>query len=123
VDFFSLGVIVKPNPSEGGQYMGKKCVAALMILAGIMLFSGFFQGVLAADKTVRLKVPGCTCGDTETMVRTTLQQSTGVKSVTTNPIMGAYEVVFDDTKTNYDQLKRALQQAGYPPVGKPEYLN
>jgi len=57
------------------------------------------------------------------MVRTTLQQATGVKSVTTNPIMGAYEVVFDDTKTDYDQLKRALQQAGYPPVGKPEYLN
>lgn len=102
--------------------MGKKCVAAL-IIAGIMLYSGFFQGVLAADKTVRLKVPGCTCGDTETMVRTTLQQSTGVKSVETNPISGSYTVVFDDSKTDYDQLKRALQQAGYPPVGKPEYLN
>ena len=103
--------------------MGKKCVAALTIVAAVMLFGGAFKDIYAADKTVRLKVPGCTCGDTEVMVRTTLQQSTGVKSVTTNPVMGAYEVVFDDTKTDYDQLKRALQQAGYPPVGKPEYLN
>jgi copper chaperone CopZ len=103
--------------------MGKKCMAALAIAAVMMLFSGSFQGVFAAEKTVKIKVPGCTCGDTETMVRTTLQQSTGVKSVTTNPIQGAYIVVFDDTKTDYDQIKRALQQAGFPPVGKPEYVN
>jgi copper chaperone CopZ len=88
-----------------------------------MLLAGTSQVVLAAEKTVKIKVPGCTCGDTETMVRTTLQQSTGVKSVTTNPVLGAYIVVFDDTKTDYDQLKRALQQAGFPPVGKPEFVN
>ena len=103
--------------------MGKKCVAALTIVAAVMLFGGAFQDVFAAEKTVKIKVPGCTCGDTETMVRTTLQQSTGVKSVETNPISGTYTVVFDDTKTDYDQLKRALQQAGFPPVGKPEYVN
>ncbi len=103
--------------------MGKKCLAVLTILAAAMLFAGAFQAVFAAEKTVKIKVPGCTCGDTETMVRTTLQQATGVKSVETNPILGAYIVVFDDMKTDYDQLKRALQQAGYPPVGKPEYVN
>jgi len=103
--------------------MGKKFTAALTIVAALVLFAGALQDVFAAEKTVRLRVPGCTCGDTEVMVRTTLQQSTGVKSVKTNPVPGAYEVVFDDTKTDYDQLKRALQQAGYPPVGKPEYLN
>ncbi len=103
--------------------MGKKCMAALAIVAALMLLAGTSQVVLAADKTVSIKVPGCTCGDTEVMVRTTLQQSTGVKSVNTNPVSGTYIVVFDDTKTDYDKLKRALQQAGYPPVGKPEYLN
>ena len=103
--------------------MGKKCMAALAIVAVMMMFSGSFQGVFAAEKTMKIKVPGCTCGDTETMVRTTLQHATGVKSVDTNPILGAYIVVFDDTKTDYDRLKRALQEAGYPPVGKPEYVN
>ena len=103
--------------------MDKKWVVALVLVAAVALFLGSVQGVLAAEKTMKIKVPGCTCGDTETMVRSTLQQSSGVKSVETNPISGTYTVVFDDSKTDYDKLKRALQQAGYPPVGKPEYVN
>jgi len=103
--------------------MGKKWVVALVMVAAVTLFLGTVQDTLAAEKTMKLKVPGCTCGDTETMVRTTLQQSSGVKSVDANPISGTYTVVFDDTKTDYEKLKRALQQAGYPPVGKPEYVN
>lgn len=103
--------------------MDKKWVVALVLVVAVTLFLGSVQAVVAAEKTMKLKVPGCTCGDTETVVRTTLQQSSGVKSVDANPISGTYTVVFDDSKTDYDKLKRALQQAGYPPVGKPEYVN
>ena len=103
--------------------MRKNCTAVLAIVGAVALLAGAFGGAFAAEKTVKIKVPGCTCGDTEVMVRNTLQQTTGVKSVETNPTLGAYIVVFDDTKTDYDQLRRALQQVGYPPVGKPEYMN
>jgi copper chaperone CopZ len=29
-------------------------------------------------------------------------------------------IVFDDTKTSVEQIKKALAKAGYPPLGNPE---
>jgi copper chaperone CopZ len=45
----------------------------------------------------------------------------GVKSVDTNPISQTVTIVFDDTKTNFEQIKEALLRERMPILGKPEY--
>jgi len=47
----------------------------------------------------------------------------GVKSVDANAVAGTATIVYDDTKLDFEKIRKELQQAGYPPVGKPEYLN
>jgi copper chaperone CopZ len=47
----------------------------------------------------------------------------GVKSVDSNAVAGTATIVYDDTKVDYENIKKELQHVGYPPVGKPEYLN
>jgi hypothetical protein len=59
VDFCSFGVIVEENPSEGGSYMRRKWMAALVAVAALTFLAGAFQDVLAAEKTMKIKVPGC----------------------------------------------------------------
>jgi copper chaperone CopZ len=57
------------------------------------------------------------------MVRITIQRIDGVKSVDSNAVSNMATIVYDDTKVDYEKIKKELTQAGYPPVGKPEYLN
>ena len=59
MDFFSFGVIVDQNHSEGGHHMRRKWTVALVIVAALMLFVGAFENVMAAEKTMKIKVPGC----------------------------------------------------------------
>ena len=57
------------------------------------------------------------------MVRITIQRMEGVKSVDANAVAGTATIVYDDTKLDFEKIRKELQQAGYPPVGKPEYLD
>jgi len=43
--------------------------------------------------------------------------------VDSNAVNQSAVIVFDDTKTNFEQIRKELQRAGYPPLGNPEYLN
>jgi len=60
-------------------------VGALTIVAAVMLLGGLFR-TFRCGKNPENQGSRLHLWDTETMVRTTLQQSTGVKSVETNPI-------------------------------------
>ena len=39
--------------------MRRKWMVALVMVAALTLFVGALQGVLAAEKTMKIKVPGC----------------------------------------------------------------
>jgi hypothetical protein len=39
--------------------MRRKWLAALVMIAAVTLFAGVLQDALAAEKTMRIKVPGC----------------------------------------------------------------
>jgi copper chaperone CopZ len=42
--------------------------------------------------------------------------------VDANAVNQSATIVFDDTKTNPEAIKKALTQAGYPPLNKYEYI-
>jgi len=46
----------------------------------------------------------------------------GVKSVDSNAVNQSATIVFDDTKTSVEQIRKELARAGYPPLGNPEIL-
>jgi copper chaperone CopZ len=52
-----------------------------------------------------------------------VQRIDGVKSVDSNAVNQSATIVFDDTKTSVDAIKKELTRAGYPTVGQPEYIN
>jgi mercuric ion binding protein len=96
-------------------------VMMVMALAAILALGfGAASNVLAAEKTVKFKIPGCVWGDTSTQVRITAQRIDGVKSVDSNAVNQSATIVFDDTKTSVEAIKKELARAGYPPLGNPE---
>jgi len=59
VDFFTSEVIVNIIRFEGGDRMRKRWILALIAVAALTLFVGALQDVLAAERTMKIKIPGC----------------------------------------------------------------
>lgn len=68
----------------------------------------------AADETVKLSVPGMNCASCPYMVKKAISRIDGVVSVTATMKDRTATVVFDDTKTNADQVRAATASIGYP---------
>jgi copper chaperone CopZ len=51
-----------------------------------------------------------------------VQHIEGVKALSTNAISQAATITFDDEKTNYEQIKKALLLEQVVVLGQPEYL-
>ena len=103
--------------------MRRKIIISAAILISFVFAAGTFQGVFAAERTMKIKIPQCACDSTDSTVRSSLLRLNGVKSVENHPAGQSATVVFDDTKTNFDQIRDYLRQQGVTVLGKAEYLN
>ena len=69
---------------------------------------------LAAEKTVKLSVPGMTCASCPYMVKQAVSMIDGVKSVSATMKDRSATVTFDDAVTTLDEIQRATADIGYP---------
>ncbi|WNY25593.1 copper ion binding protein [Methanolapillus millepedarum] len=62
---------------------------------------------------VTFKVGGMTCGHCQKRVQKAILESGGVTKADVDVSKGEAAVEFDETKTNLDKIKAAVQNAGY----------
>jgi mercuric ion binding protein len=69
---------------------------------------------LAKSQTVSLNVPTMDCATCPITIKAALVKVPGVSSAKVSYQRREAVVVFDDSKTNLDALKKATSDAGYP---------
>ena len=80
-------------------------VAALLLVPAM---------ALAKSQTVALNVPTMDCATCPITIKAALVKVPGVSSAKVSYQRREAVVVFDDSKTNVDELKKATSDAGYP---------
>jgi len=70
--------------------------------------------VMAADKTIILAVNNMDCAACPSIVRGSLEAVPGVAKVAVSYKDKTVTVIYDDAKTNVNQLTSATTKAGYP---------
>lgn len=80
----------------------------------LVLMSNIASVTWADTRTVKLSVPGMNCGFCPITIRKALEKVDGVNKADVDFESKSAVVVFDDQKTNVDQLTNATQNAGYP---------
>ena len=76
------------------------------------------QVVLAKSQTVALNVPTMDCATCPITIKAALVRVPGVSKAKVSYERREAVVVFDDSKTNVDELKKATSDAGYPSLLK-----
>ncbi|WP_019140086.1 mercury resistance system periplasmic binding protein MerP [Noviherbaspirillum massiliense] len=76
------------------------------------------QFALAKSQTVTLNIPTMDCSTCPITIRAALRKVSGVSSAKVSYERREAVVVFDDSKTNVDELKKATSDAGYPSLIK-----
>jgi copper chaperone len=66
-------------------------------------------------KTTVLKVPDMTCGHCELTIKEALDELDGVHSAKADHVTGNVEVSFAEDKVTDEQLRGAVEEAGYTP--------
>jgi periplasmic mercuric ion binding protein len=72
------------------------------------------QFALAKNQTVSLNVPTMDCATCPITIKAALNKVPGVSRAKVSYERREAVVVFDDSKTNVDELKKATSDAGYP---------
>jgi periplasmic mercuric ion binding protein len=72
------------------------------------------QFALAKSQTVALNVPTMDCATCPITIKAALNKVPGVSRAKVSYERREAVVVFDDSKTNVDELKKATSDAGYP---------
>lgn len=103
--------------------MQKKKVVFIIALAAIFSLAASFQLVLAGQKAVKLKVPGCVWPGTAARVGSILKGVNGVADYETDTKNNTATVRFDDEKTDVAAIKKALADGGFPVEGEAQFLN
>lgn len=101
--------------------MKKKKVLYILLLATFCVLVSF-QSVFAAEKTVKLTVPGCVWAKTAARVGSILKGINAVSKVDTDPKNHTAIVTFDNEETNIEAMKKALADGGFPVEGEPQFL-
>ncbi len=89
--------------------MKKLLVSALFATTMLASSSAF-----AAEKTVKLSVPGMTCASCPYIVKGSIDMLDGIKSVEATMEDRSATVVYDDSVTNLEEIKEATANVGYP---------
>jgi copper chaperone len=66
-------------------------------------------------KTMKIKTTGMHCGSCEQLVQESVSELPGIKKVKANHKKAMVEVSFDETKATFDDIKKAIKDAGYTP--------
>ncbi len=82
----------------------------ILALAALMLLS---VSAFAKEVTTQIKVSGMTCGSCAVAVKSALTKVKGVKSADVSYEKGRATVVYDDTQTNEQQLRDAINKTGF----------
>ena len=86
-------------------------IIASVLLASSLLVS---TGLMAAEKKVKLSVPGMTCASCPYIVKGAINMLDGIKSVEATMEDLSATVTFDDEVTNLAEIREATANVGYP---------
>ena len=89
--------------------MKKFHMAAVFIVASIAP-----AVAIAAEKTVKLSVPGMTCASCPYMVKQAISAVDGIKAVEATMEDRSATVTFEDTLTSVEAIQQATANIGYP---------
>jgi mercuric ion binding protein len=87
-------------------------------LASLIAILLYAQAALAKPQTVALSVPTMDCATCPITIKAALVKVPGVSQAKVSYARREAVVVFDDTKTNVDEIKKATSDAGYPSLLK-----
>lgn len=87
----------------------KKFFAAMILAASAMSSAT----VLAAEQTVKLSVPGMTCGSCPYIIKKAISAVEGVTLVEASLDDLSATVTFDDTVASIDAITKATKDVGY----------
>lgn len=82
-------------------------------LATLSLLLLFAVSAFAKDVKAEIKVSGMTCGACAVSVKRALTKVKGVKTAEVSQEKGLATVLYDDTRTNEQQLREAVNQTGF----------
>lgn len=82
-----------------------------------VVFAGF---AFAKEAKTEIKVTGMTCGACTVSVKSALTKVKGVKSAEVSYEKSVAIIVYDDEKTNEQQLREAINKTGFKAEGSPE---
>ena len=97
-----------------------KCSITMIIL--IMAFMVVPLTASAADRKIRVRVPGITWASSALAASDAAKSVAGVSFVDDDMINATLTIIFDDSKTDLDAIKAAMEKAGFPVEGDPEFL-
>jgi mercuric ion binding protein len=86
-------------------------VPTVLLIAALLYAPQF---ALAKPQTVSLNVPTMDCATCPITIKAALSKVPGVSRTKVSYERREAVVVFDDSKTNVDELKKATSNAGYP---------
>ena len=86
------------------------------LLTGITLASALMISTVAfaAEKTIKLSVPGMTCASCPYIVKGAINMLDGIKSVEATMDDLSATVTFDDAVTSVAEIRQATTDVGYP---------
>jgi mercuric ion binding protein len=94
--------------------MNKQLLSVAVLAVGIIASSS----VMAAEKTLTLAVKNMDCAACPSIVKGSLEAVPGVAKVAVSFKDKSATVIYDDAKTDVNQLTSATIKAGYPSAPK-----
>jgi copper chaperone CopZ len=102
--------------------MRQKKWSVLALAALVIFIFAAVQPALAAERIVKLKIPGCGWPESEQQVRITGEFITGVKKVQASFISGTAVITFDDSVVSLDKIIENYKRNGFTIEGQPEWI-
>ena len=94
-----------------------------MVLFSLVLLFSFVNLAIGEEKTVVLNVPACSSWPAVVeRIGSVLRSVDGVVNVEINRKDSTACVTFDDTKTDVLKIVEALEEAGFPVKGEPQFV-
>lgn len=88
----------------------KTSLSVLTLIASVMAASTAFAG----ERTITFAVDNMTCASCPYIVKNSMAAVPGVEKVSVSFQAKTATVIFDDAKTNPDEIATASMNAGYP---------
>jgi copper chaperone CopZ len=80
------------------------------------------QPIFAAERIVKMVVPGCEWPDTANGVRAALKEIPGVSQYDANQFTHEVIVKFDDAQTSIDKIREGLAKHDFLVEGEPKII-